>query len=242
MQPLRWPGSETAAPRTVRFDYRKFVYPDLYDPNESLLCNRYKSHGVVIERYQQPQPLKHWNVLADPELERRMKHFYQRLSTSVLCRRSVWGYSKPALQTRILDAYRNVNQALASGNLKLAEPFVSEQMLPRLAGEVSRRGRVAVKWEMVDPQPQPGDVQLVLGGVVQNPLKQGRLHFVQWTARIASRQRVAVYDSKGSVIAGDPDKVLDVVDYWVFERPILKALAVPRPGPQGADWRLVERL
>lgn len=24
------------------FDYRKTVYPDVYDPNEALLCSRYK--------------------------------------------------------------------------------------------------------------------------------------------------------------------------------------------------------
>ncbi len=41
--------------------------------------------------------------------------------------------------------------------------------------------------------------------------------------------------------AGDPHKAIDVEDYWVFERP-LKARIVPRPGPQGAAWRLVERL
>lgn len=43
-------------------------------------------------------------------------------------------------------------------------------------------------------------------------------------------------------LAGDPHKAIDVEDYWVFERPILKAWIVPRPGPQDATWRLVERL
>ncbi len=42
--------------------------------------------------------------------------------------------------------------------------------------------------------------------------------------------------------AGDPHRAIDVEDYWVFERPILKAWIVPRPGPQDAAWRLVERL
>lgn len=46
----------------------------------------------------------------------------------------------------------------------------------------------------------------------------------------------------GTCFAGDPDKELEVVDHWVFERPILKAWIAPRPGPSGAEWRLVERL
>lgn len=33
-----------------------------------------------------------------------------------------------------------------------------------------------------------------------------------------------------------------VVDYWVFERPVLKSWFVPKPGPKRADWRLVARL
>ncbi|GIL69713.1 hypothetical protein Vretimale_10185 [Volvox reticuliferus] len=224
------------------FDYRKFIYPDVYDPNEALLCNRYKTHGSVVEQYVPPKPFSHWNPLLDPELDRRTKYFNFRLYTSFVCYRSLWGFSKSDLQTRILTAYKSVNMALASGDMRYAEPYVTESMLLRLTGEVSRRGRAArVEWRIVS-EPQPQDIQLVSGAVVQNPLKQGRLHFVQWTARVPSRQVVAVYDARGNLIAGDPNKELDVVDYWVFERPIIKALMVPRPGPQGADWRLLDRL
>ncbi|EFJ43288.1 hypothetical protein VOLCADRAFT_106869 [Volvox carteri f. nagariensis] len=224
------------------FDYRKFVYPDVYDANEALLCNRYKSHGSVVERYMPPKPFSHWNPLLDPELDRRTKYFNFRLYTSFVCYRSLWGFSKTDLQSRVLAAYKSVNLAIATGDMRYAEPFVTESMLLRLTGEVTRRGRAArVEWRMVS-EPDPRDIKLVCGTVVQNPLKQGRLHFVQWTARVPSRQVVAVYDARGNLIAGDPHKELDVVDYWVFERPILKALVAPRPGPQGAEWRLLERL
>ncbi|GLC41866.1 hypothetical protein PLESTM_001259600 [Pleodorina starrii] len=224
------------------FDYRKFVYPDVYDTNEALLCNRYKTHGSVIDRYVPPKPFTHWNPLLDPELDRRTKYFNFRLYTSFICYRSLWGFSKPELQARILAAYKSVHLALATGDMRYAEPYVTENMLMRLNGEVSKRGRAArVEWRMAS-EPDPRDIRLVSGSVVHNPLKQGRLHFVQWTARIPSRQVVAVYDARGNLLAGDPEKELEVVDYWVFERPVLKALVAPRPGPQGADWRLLERL
>ncbi|GFR46694.1 hypothetical protein Agub_g8313 [Astrephomene gubernaculifera] len=224
------------------FDYRKIVYPDVYDANESLLCDRYKTHGTVVERFQPPQPYTNWNPLLDPELERRVKYWHTWFWTSLVCYRSLWAYRKPQLQQRMLDAYKNVNAALATGDLSLAEPYVSEPMLQRLGGEIARRGRsTRVEWRLVG-EPDPKDITFVHGAVVGNPMKQGRLSFVQWTARIPSKQVVAVYDARGRLLAGDPNKELDVVDYWVFERPILKAWVIPRPGPQGATWRLVDRL
>ncbi|KAG2489737.1 hypothetical protein HYH03_011844 [Edaphochlamys debaryana] len=226
------------------FDYRKTIYPDVYDAQEGLLCRTYKAHGSVAERYEPPQPFTDWNLLADPELERKTKYWNKRLYTAFVLHRSVWKYSKSALQAKIADAYRSVNTALATGDLSLAEPFVSEQMLQRLGGEVARRGRNRVEWRLVGdgPDAAKGDVQLVHGSIVPNPMKQGKLHFAQWTARIASKQVVAVYDARGKLLAGDPHKELDVVDYWVFERPILKAAIVPRPGPMGAEWKLIDRL
>lgn len=86
--------------------------------------------------------------------------------------------------------------------------FVTESMLQRLTGEISRRGRaVRVEWRMVS-EPEPRDIKLVAGSVVHNPLKQGRLHFVQWTAQISSRQVVAVYDARGNLIAGESRQIV----------------------------------
>ncbi|KAG2452942.1 hypothetical protein HYH02_002279 [Chlamydomonas schloesseri] len=223
------------------FDYRKMVYPEVYDANEAHLWARYKSHGGLAERYSPPGRLTHANPLADPEMEARIKYWSKGLYAGVVCRTSIWGFSAAALQQRVVDAYKAVNAALAAGDMALAEPYVTEQMGLRLAGDVARRGRASVTWRLVR-EPKPSDIELVHGTIVKNPLKQGKLHFAQWTARIPSRQVVAVYDNRGKLLAGDPDKELDVVDHWVFERPILKAWIMPRPGPSGAEWRLVERL
>jgi hypothetical protein len=47
---------------------------------------------------------------------------HRRLHTSFVCYRSVWGYNKPYLQARILAAYKAVNLALATGDMRYAEP------------------------------------------------------------------------------------------------------------------------
>ncbi len=93
---------------------------------------------------------------------------------------------------------------------------------------------------------------------------------MQWTVEIASEQSFAVYErvkGKGTavatkLVAGDPDKAIkasalelphslslsnapslwQVVDHWVFERPIFKSWIIPKPGPRGAEWRLVARI
>lgn len=46
----------------------------------SLLCTTLplQAHGSVVEPYVPPKPYTHWNVLADPELEKRTKYFNHR--------------------------------------------------------------------------------------------------------------------------------------------------------------------
>lgn len=53
---------------------------------------------------------------------------------------------------------------------------------------------------------------------------------------------MAAYGRNKHLLAGDPDRVVPVEDYWVFERPIIKSLIIPKEGPQGARWRVIDRL
>lgn len=53
---------------------------------------------------------------------------------------------------------------------------------------------------------------------------------------------MAAYGKSNRLIAGDPNRVIPVEDYWVFERPIIKSLLIPKEGPVGARWRIIERL
>lgn len=52
--------------------------------------------------------------------------------------------------------------------------------------------------------PGLGGVRCPLALCVPATRRQGKLHFAQWTARIPSRQVVAVYDNRGKLLAGEP--------------------------------------
>jgi hypothetical protein len=45
-----------------------------------------------------------------------------------------------------------------------------------------------------------------------------RSAFAQLTVRVRAVHRFAAYDSKGRLVAGDPDREVPVQDVWVFER------------------------
>lgn len=58
--------------------------------------------------------------------------------------------------------------------------------------------------------------------------------YAQLTVRIPSQQRFAAYDRSGRLLAGSPDAVIEVEDFWVFEHALRKA--------PGNRWRLAGRL
>jgi large subunit ribosomal protein L45 len=58
--------------------------------------------------------------------------------------------------------------------------------------------------------------------------------YAQLTVRIPSQQRFAAYDRAGRLLAGSPDAVMEVEDYWVFEHALRKSPA--------NRWRLAGRL
>lgn len=58
--------------------------------------------------------------------------------------------------------------------------------------------------------------------------------FAQLTVRIPSQQRFAAYDRQGRLVAGDPERAIEVEDFWVFEHSLKKSPA--------NRWRLAGRL
>ena len=75
--------------------------------------------------------------------------------------------------------------------------------------------------------------------------------YMQFTFCITSKQRFAAYGEVDpatgtpKLLEGDPDKVLDVVEYCVFERKVrdrtsVQGSLIAKPAPlEGSRWRLV---
>lgn len=83
-------------------------------------------------------------------------------------------------------------------------------------------------------------------------VKESPVEWYQFTYRIRCKQRFAAYTVEGklqpgkerktTLVYGDPDQLIDVEDYWVFEYKAMSPVnKVPQSVP-GARWRLVGRL
>lgn len=87
-------------------------------------------------------------------------------------------------------------------------------------------------------------------------LPESAFDWLQYTYCISSKQRFAAYDRENRLVAGNPDEVMDVTEYVVFERKTrskvkntpggtsaaLKSVLKDAANPvqvEGSRWRLV---
>ncbi len=96
---------------------------------------------------------------------------------------------------------------------------LSEAELQRMVDEAERRLQLkqTVEWSLEGGALDLRSISFVQGRMDKlHPSMQST--FLQLTVRIASQQRFALLNRKGELLAGDPDQVISVVDYWVLER------------------------
>lgn len=81
--------------------------------------------------------------------------------------------------------------------------------------------------------------------------KESPVTWIQFTFRIRSQQRFAAYSlssqpgspgKQATLVYGNPDELLDVEDYWVFEYKAKEPQNKTQQTWPGARWRLVGRL
>ena len=90
-----------------------------------------------------------------------------------------------------------------------------------------------MKWELVELQ----ECSVVHGRLVAPNPKDTANSWAQLTVALKSTQRFSAYDARGKCVAGDPAQLLQVQDYWVFERAIIAGL------PEGLKkWRCAARM
>ncbi|MEW5296754.1 MAG: hypothetical protein WDW36_000012 [Sanguina aurantia] len=118
--------------------------------------------------------------------------------------------------------------------------------MDQLTGDVRARQRArwaAVDWKLAK-ELTAKDVTVVNGRIIPCIMSQhSKLCFVQFTVKIESQQVFAAYadQAKTKLLAGHPEQVFAVEEYWVMERPFFKGL-LKRSGPEGAHWRVMARL
>jgi hypothetical protein len=203
--------------------------------------------------------------------------------------RRVPGFSLAEMKASVAALYEQVNAALASGQrgLAAAEDAVASGELQRLRGDAHARalaGWERVEWRLAEPV-DTRKIKIAHARYAQ-VAATSMTGFVQVTFKIPSKQVFAAYKRRGGggrgggiaggggngeaggdgdpweLAAGDPDRVLDVTDYWVLERKTAAddrlnreaaagsgrgggagaASAGRAADPPGARWRLVARL
>lgn len=82
-------------------------------------------------------------------------------------------------------------------------------------------------------------------------IQESPYDWIQYTFCISSKQRFAAYGANKALLAGNPDEVLDVTEYCVFERKTRSRVkltaggrlagmtAVADTALEGSRWRLV---
>jgi large subunit ribosomal protein L45 len=196
-----------------------------------------KSPGVIADPYRGPRP---WPSLSSffkgtgfKELGKFLLRPVQDVWTLGQCQ-SINGFTRPQFREEAKQLYTEINRMISLNNHTALRHICSERALTEIKREVKQRekgGWSEIKWNLVEFE--AGTPRVVQGRTVA-PTEQDRsVSFVQFTVIIKSKQTWVAYDKKGNVVAGDPNEILNVEDFWVFEH----GLKVPNP-----RWRLAARL
>lgn len=117
-------------------------------------------------------------------------------------------------------AYEMIVTAFASGDRQTLRPLLSPDVFEGFDAAVTER------------EAKGQTMSTTLIGIEKIALADAALKsdMARVTVRIDSQMITATYDKAGALVDGDPNKVVDVVDVWTFERAITA---------QDPNWALV---
>lgn len=122
------------------------------------------------------------------------------------------------------QAYEMVVTAFAEGNRKTLKDLLSRDVYDGFLAEMTAREK---RGDLVDQS----FVGINKSEIVEAELKGGVANI---TVRFVSQLISATRDRSGVVTSGDPQKIKDVTDVWMFSREIGSARARANP-----NWRLI---
>lgn len=119
------------------------------------------------------------------------------------------------------QAFQMIIEAFADGDLETLKDLLAEPVYQAFEGAIHARNE---KGESVSTQIQ--SIEKI--DITEADLKDDLLRI---TVRFTAREICVIRDKEGEIISGDPEKVTEMVDVWVFGRD-MKA--------QGPEWYLYE--
>ncbi|KAF6266672.1 hypothetical protein COO60DRAFT_1623453 [Scenedesmus sp. NREL 46B-D3] len=206
-----------------------------------------------------PLPLLQAGVLPHPV--KTAKHVWHMGVNKVFmwialaaARKNIPGYNDwgdAGLQQQFASMYTRINEAQASFTLDRIKDLVSRDMFLKLRAQAEQRrmghwDKIVWRIENEDDlhDPRTKSLKLVEGRMVRLT-KDSPFEWLRLTYCIRSKQRFAAYrvqkGQRDELVAGNPDEVIDVEDYWMFEHKTRTPVNNEKIPVEGARWRLVKR-
>lgn len=117
-------------------------------------------------------------------------------------------------------AYEMIVTAFAEGNRKTLKPLLSREVFDGFQAVIADR-------ESRGEQIEHGFVGITKSDVIEAELKRNMAHV---TVKFVSDLISATRDKSGNVLAGDPNKIKEVIDIWTFARDV---------NSRDPNWKLV---
>ncbi|RGB27352.1 Tim44-like domain-containing protein [Rhizophagus diaphanus] len=123
-------------------------------------------------------------------------------------------WSPKSFKSKALNLYVEMNENYASKNLKALQNLVEDRMYNKIKYDLKHReGKFIWKYHGLVEKPKYINVRCILGHT-----RSTGNYLVQLTIKLHTKQSVGLYNKAGKLIAGDPKKVKDVLEYVVFQR------------------------
>ncbi len=117
-------------------------------------------------------------------------------------------------------AFRQIVQAYADGNAQTLKKLLDGPLLETFEDAIAKRKKSKKTLEV--------DIaRIVSAEVIDKDEEKGEATI---TVRFVSEQCLVTRDTKGKVVAGDPDRYAEVIDIWTFARPLKSS---------NPNWKLV---
>lgn len=233
------PICRAAACGVRAYSQRGFTPPSTAATQQDSKLHVYvQSPGVIAEPYKKNPPLTPQSLFqTNPWLPYKIVRDsflggLRSMYALAQLRRHLVGFDQQILFETAKELYTLVNEFQAERKHTELRTLVTEKHFSQMKREMKQHeigGWATVKWRCEEIT----KVDMKQARLVQPSQDDIENAYGQLTIQFTSKQSFAAYNSKGKLVAGDPDKILNVVDYWVLER------AVKQPG---ARWRLAARI
>ena len=197
------------------------------------------SSNVIAEPYRgEPAklPLSSWVTMAGWKARwNRWINSAKSIYTLAKIRRNLKEFSMPKFKEEAIETYERVCEALASGNRTALRHLVAPVIFTDMKRQLKVReegGWKRVEWKM-SIKPEMHTTEVVQGRMIAADPKNDDTAFAQLTVKFQSRQIFAAYDAKSRLVAGNAVEDVEVIDHWVFERPLRD---------KRGKWRVAGRL